>query len=48
MVKTFVEAKTRKQAEKMINHHISKLVKVTGGYIGFESMTDYEIWSRSA
>lgn len=46
-MQTFVEAKTRKEAEKKINHHVSKLVKVEGGYIGFETMTDYETWKRS-
>lgn len=46
-MQTFVEAKTRKQAEEMIAHHISKLVKVEGGYYGFEFMTDYQTWKRN-
>jgi len=47
-MQTFVEAKTRKSAEKMISHHVSKLVKVCGGYLGFEFMTDYTVWKNSS
>ena len=46
-MKTFVEAKTRKEAEQLIPHHVSKLVKVNGGYTGFEFMTDYDIWKNA-
>lgn len=46
-MQTFVEAKTRKQAEQMISHHVSKLVKVEGGYIGFEFIPEYDVWKRN-
>jgi hypothetical protein len=45
-MQTFVEAKTKSEAQKKINHHISKLVKVEGGYLGFEFMTDYFTWRQ--
>ena len=46
-MQTFVEAKTRKEAEQKISHHVSKLVKVEGGYMGFEFITDYDNWKRN-
>jgi hypothetical protein len=46
-MQTFVEAKTREEAEQKIPHHVSKLVKVEGGYTGFEFITDYNIWKRA-
>lgn len=46
-MQTFVEAKNPKEARKMITHHISKLVKVEGGYTGFETITDYDTWRRA-
>lgn len=46
-MQTFVEAKNRKESEQRISHHVSKLVKVEGGYLGFEYITDYEVWRRA-
>ena len=46
-MQTFVEAKNARGARKMITHHVSMLVKVEGGYIGFEYMTDYQVWARA-
>jgi len=46
-MQTFVEAKTRKEAEKKITHHVSKLVKVEGGYHGFEFISEYDAWKRN-
>lgn len=46
-MQTFVEANTRKEAERKISHHVSKLVKVEGGYMGFEFITDYDNWKRN-
>jgi hypothetical protein len=46
-MQTFVEARTRRGAEKMITHHVSKLVKVEGGYMGFEFITEYDNWKRN-
>ena len=39
----FVHVKTRKQAEKLMPW-ASYIVKVCGGYKGFESFDDYMIW----
>ena len=39
----FVEVKTRKTAIKRMPW-ASKIVKVEGGYKGFESITDYQTW----
>ena len=40
-----VEAKTKKQAEKEMPW-ASKIVKVEGGYMGFENWDDYKIWKN--
>ena len=50
MRKEFIEAKkakTRKQAEKEC-YWASKIVKVEGGYMAFESWTDYETWRNQS
>jgi hypothetical protein len=40
-----VEVKTRKTAIKRMPW-ASKIVKVEGGYMGFESITDYDTWNN--
>lgn len=45
MRKEFCEVKTRKTAVKRMPW-ASKIVKVVGGYVGFESWTDYHIWQN--
>jgi len=41
----FIDCRTRKTA---INHApwASKIVKVEGGYMAFESVTDYAVWKN--
>lgn len=41
-----VPVKTRKTAVNRMPW-ASKIVKVDGGYTGFESITDYQIWKRN-
>lgn len=41
----FIEAKTKKQAEKKAPW-ACRIVKVEGGYHAFESIEDYETWRR--
>ncbi len=41
----FIQAKTRKQAEK-IAPYAAKIVKVEGGYRAFESLEDYKTWKN--
>lgn len=38
----------RKNRKKAINEmpNASKIIAVCGGYLGFESWTDYEIWKN--
>lgn len=43
MRKSFVQCKTRKQAADECPW-ASKIVKVEGGYMCFESISDYETW----
>ena len=45
-MQTFVEAKNIFGAIQKFpqDRHISKVVKVEGGYIAFEFMDEYEIW----
>lgn len=45
--KQFIQCKTRKTAIKRAPMGTSKLVKVEGGWLAFEFMTDYEVWARS-
>ena len=45
MKQQFVEAKTRKQAQKICSW-AEKIVKVDGGYICFESYQDYLVWKN--
>lgn len=45
MRKLFVECKTRKTAIKRMPWACA-IVKVDGGYFGFESATDYENWKK--
>ena len=42
---TLVEAKTAAAARKAAPW-AAKVVKVTGGYMAFESLADYETWRR--
>jgi len=42
MRKELIEAKTRKQAGKQAPW-ACKFIKVNGGYMAFESITDYQI-----
>lgn len=43
MKQGFVECKTRRTAVKRMPW-AAKIVKVEGGYKGFESIVEYEIW----
>ena len=45
MKKVFLEAKNRKQAEKQAPW-AAAIVKVSGGYMAFESMKDYHVWKN--
>lgn len=45
MKQQFIESSNRKDAVKQAPW-AAKVVKVTGGYLAFESMTDYETWKR--
>ena len=47
-MQTFIETNSRYDAMKRISHHVSKLVKVEGGYLGFEFMTDYYTWRKQS
>lgn len=40
-----IECKSRKTAKKMMPW-ASKIVKVDGGYMGFESIDDYRTWKN--
>jgi len=41
----FVEAKTRREAERKAPD-AAKIVKVTGGYMAFDTHDDYETWRK--
>lgn len=41
----FIECKDRKTAAKRCPR-ACKIVKVEGGYMAFESLTDYETWRK--
>ena len=43
MRKEFLEGATRKQAKELAPW-ASKIVKVCGGYMAFESIDDYKTW----
>ena len=43
MRQEFLEVETIEQAEQLAPW-ASKIVEVEGGYMAFESMTDYETW----
>lgn len=45
MRKTFIECKSRSTAVKQAPW-ASKIVKVEGGYLAFEDITDYETWKK--
>ena len=45
MRKETVEVKTRKQAEKLMPW-AAKVVRVQGGYMGFESVEDHRVWKN--
>jgi len=45
MRQQLIEVKTRKEAEQEAPW-AAKIVKVEGGYLAFESMTDYETWKN--
>jgi len=40
----FIEAKTRKEAVEKIGKSFDTAKKVNGGWIFFDTVTDYEIW----
>jgi len=42
----FVNAKNLKQAKAMIKKPMALIVKVTGGYKGFETVDDVAEWLR--
>ncbi len=41
----FIHAKTAAQARKLAPW-AAKVIKVSGGYMAFESVSDYETWKR--
>ena len=41
----FVEAKTRREAERKVTL-AAKIVKVTGGYMVFDTHAEYETWRQ--
>lgn len=45
MKQQFVEAKSRKEAEKKAPW-AAKIIKVEGGYRAFESLADYKTWKK--
>ena len=45
MRKLFVECKTRQAASKLMPWACA-IVKVDGGYLGFESSEDYQVWKN--
>lgn len=45
MRQAFVQVKSKQQAERECPW-ASKVTKVCGGYICFESITDYQIWNN--
>ena len=44
-MKTLIECKTRKTAIRRAPW-AAKIVKVEGGYMAFEYVTDYEVWKN--
>lgn len=42
-----ISASTRSEAIRKLGYTPAKMVKVYGGYMVFDSMRDYETWSRS-
>lgn len=44
-MKQSIEAKTAKEARK-IAPWADKIVKVEGGYLAFESVSEYKIWKN--
>ena len=41
----FIEARTRKEAEEQAEG-AAVIVKVEGGYMAFDTVTDYEVWKN--
>jgi hypothetical protein len=42
----FAEADTRKEAEQMIGCDWAKMVRCEGGWMGFETIEEYETWRK--
>lgn len=42
----FFNVNTKKQAEKLALYSLYKIVKVEGGYLGFETYNDYKTWKN--
>jgi len=42
----FVEAKTKAEAKQSAGFDWSKIVKVSGGYMMFETMDEYKTWKN--
>lgn len=45
MRQEMIEVKTRKEAAKLAPW-AAKIVKVSGGYMAFESIADFETWKK--
>lgn len=46
MAQTFYACATRKEFNEAKGRDWARVVKVDGGYIGFDSMTDYKNWKN--
>jgi len=46
MRQQFIEAGSRYEAMQAFDFPVAKVVKVEGGYHGFESMEDYRVWRQ--
>jgi hypothetical protein len=42
----FCHCKSRKQFIAAKGHDWAKIIKVEGGYMGFETLTDYKVWKN--
>lgn len=43
-MKKFIACKSKKEFCEIAGHDWEKIVKVCGGYIGFETLDDYKVW----
>jgi len=46
MRKQFIPVMDRRKALRMFDFPTAKVVKVCGGYLGFESVNDFEVWRK--